>query len=214
MDQLVDRRLVADVADLYHLTVEAMCGLDRVGKVLAEKILREVETSKTRPLSRLLHGLGIRHVGEHVAGLLSSRFHSIERLMEASEADLTAVHEIGPEIAHSVATYFLHPQNRELVARLAAAGVCMADEATVVRPTLTPLAGQTYVFTGTLRNLVRDEAAALVKKLGGRTSSTVSSKTTCVVAGEQAGSKLERARALGIPVWTEEEFEAHIAQWG
>lgn len=214
VDQLVERQMVRDVADIYGLDVSALCGLERVGQVLAEKILRNVEGSKGQILSRLIFALGIRHVGEHVAEVLALHYGSIEALMRASEDELRTVHEIGPEIARSVCAFFSEPRNRELVARLRAAGVRAASvgdasPAAVAGPK--PFAGKTFVFTGTLARWVRDDAEALVKSLGGRAAGSVSAKTTYVVAGESAGSKLEKARALGVSIISEDDFDRLVA---
>lgn len=213
VDQLVERGLVKDVADIYGLEVGTLCGLERVGQVLAEKILRNVEGSKAQPLARMVFALGIRHVGEHVAEVLAAHYGGIDPLMRATEDELKTVHEIGPEIARSVRAFFSEPRNRALVERLRAAGVRGAVEGGFTAPAAgpKPLAGKTFVFTGTLEHWVRDDAEALVKRLGGRAAGSVSAKTTYVVAGESAGSKLEKARALGVCVISEAEFDALVA---
>ncbi|NDD27551.1 MAG: NAD-dependent DNA ligase LigA [Proteobacteria bacterium] len=213
VDQLVERRLVRDVADIYALDAAGLLGLERVGTVLAEKILRNIDASKAQPLHRFIFALGIRHVGEHVAEVLAEHFGGIDALIDASEEALCTVHEIGPEIARSVSRFFTEPRNRALVDRLRAAGVEGAREGLrqAAAGAEKPFVGKTFVFTGALQRWVRDDAEALVKRLGGRAAGSVSSKTTCVVAGESAGSKLEKARSLGVAVISEAEFDEMVA---
>lgn len=223
VNQLVDREMVREVVDLYELQVEQVRSLDRMGEVLAAKILRNIEASKDRPPHRLLFALGIRHVGEHVAETLVEHFGGLTRLLEAEEADLTAVRDIGPEIARSIHFWFRQEKNRELVRRLAAHGVQIdvagaasassegvsTDDGTPERP----LAGKAFVFTGKLVTRSREEAEALVKRLGARASSGVSARTDYLVAGEAAGSKLDKARSLQVKVISEAEFDALVAPY-
>jgi DNA ligase (NAD+) len=204
VDQLIQLNIVHDVSDLYRLNEETLLQLERMGTKLATKILKNIETSKEKPLANLVFGLGIRHIGEHAADVLASHFGSLERLRAASVDELAKVHEIGRTTAESVFEYFNNPRNAEMLDRLMEAGV---------RPTSNPsapvsdrFAGKTFVFTGTLIELKRDEAEKMVKRLGGRASGSVSKQTSYVVAGESAGSKLARAQELGIPVLTEQEF--------
>lgn len=205
IDQLIDAGLVRDAADLYHLTREQLLPLERMGEKLAGNILSAIEQSKTRPLNRVLNALAIRHVGEHTASVLADHFGSLEALMNASVEELAAVHEIGETTAKSIHSFFADPENRELVQRLLAAGV--RPEPPRHAPRSDRFAGQTFVFTGQLTRFTREEAEALVRQGGGRASGSVSRQTTYVVAGEKAGSKLAKARELGVPVLTEEEFE-------
>jgi DNA ligase (NAD+) len=172
-------------------------------------VVDQIARSKEQGLSRLLFGLGVREVGEKTAKTLSRRFGSIEALEAASEDDLTAVSEIGPETARAVRAWFARPASRSLLAQLQAAGVRMTggDEKPVGEG---PLAGKVFVLTGTLTGRTRDEAAAQIEKAGGKVTSSVSKKTTAVIAGEDPGSKLEKARGLGVPVWGEEQLDAAL----
>ena len=204
VEQLVDAGLVHDVADLYTLRKEQLVTLERMGDKSAENLLQAIEASKSRPLDRLLFGLGIRFVGEHIARVLVRAFNSIDALARATKEELQAVHEIGPQAAESIIDYFASPQNLSLIQRLQAFGVNMApkQEQTVAKP----LAGKTIVFTGTLSTLSRKEAQDLAESLGARAASSVSKKTDFVVAGAEAGSKLTQARKLGVEILTEDEF--------
>ncbi len=212
LHQLVARGLVRDPADLYRLTVEDLLGLERMGPTLAEKLLRNLQASKTRPLHRLLVGLGLRHVGEHVAQVLTSRYSSLHDLASASQEELATLHEIGPEIAASVAGYFADPANLDLVERLRQAGVQTTLDSHASREFRLPhLEGKTFVLTGTLSGMTREEASARLRAAGARVASSVSKKTSFLVAGSEAGSKLLKAQELGIPVLGEEELEALLA---
>ena len=207
IDQLVEAGLVRDAADLYGLTREQLAGLDRMADKSAANVIAAIAASRTRPLERLLFALGIRHVGEHVARLLVEAFGSMERLMNARAEELMQVHEIGPQVAESVTSFFAMPENVKFIERLRQAGVEMAPSRGVNGDLL---AGQTFVLTGTLSSYTREEAEKLILALGGRPASSVSSKTSYVIAGEAAGSKLNKARALGIPVLNEAEFKEMI----
>jgi len=207
IDQLVEAGLVRDAADLYGLTREQLAGLDRMADKSAANVIAAIAASRTRPLERLLFALGIRHVGEHVARLLVEAFGSMERLMNARAEELMQVHEIGPQVAESVTSFFAMPENVKVIERLRQAGVEMAPSRGVNGDLL---AGQTFVLTGTLSSYTREEAEKLILALGGRPASSVSSKTSYVIAGEAAGSKLNKARALGIPVLNEAEFKEMI----
>jgi DNA ligase (NAD+) len=192
--------LVHSIAGLYSLTKEQLLGLERVGDKTAQALLDEIERSKQAGLARVLLGLGIRFVGERTAGLLASHFGSIDTLMEASEDELTKVNEVGPKVAEAVREFFEEEKNRELVRQLAAAGVVMTAEK---RVTTTVLEGLTFVLTGTLPTLTREQAKERIEAAGGRVSGSVSKKTSYVVAGEEAGSKLEKAEQLGVKVLDE-----------
>ena len=207
VDQLVERGLVHDPADLYLLTVDDLLTLERMGKKLAQKLYDAIQGSKEPPLDRLIYGLGIRHVGEHVAQVLAEHFGSTEAIMDAPESELTAVAEIGPVIAKSIASFFAEPQNREIVKKLREAGVRPGIQAVQVS---TELEGKTFVFTGTLASSTREEAEETVRQHGGKAASSVSRSTDFVVAGESPGSKLQKARELGVKVLTEEEWKRMV----
>jgi DNA ligase (NAD+) len=213
VDQLLAKEMVEDAADLYRLDPDALAGLDRMGKKSAANVLEEIEASKSRPLHRVLFALGIRQVGERAAKDLASAFLSMQALAEASEERLQAVEEIGPKTAASLRLFFEQPRNRELVRRLAGAGVNMrATREERARPgAASPFAGKTVVLTGTLPGRTRDDAKEIVERLGGKVSGSVSRKTDLVVAGDEAGTKLDRARELGIAVIGPDEFERMIA---
>ena len=200
--QLVDRGLVKDVGDLYFLTKEQLASLDRMAEKSAENLLEALERSKEREPARVLCALGIRHVGEHVARVLMDHFGSIDRLAEASADELESVPGIGPEVAGSVVDFFSHEENMRVLEKLKRAGLKFEVEKEAARP----LSGKKFVFTGTLSSMTRSEAEELIRKLGGEASSSVSRRTDYVVVGENPGSKLERARQLGVKTITEEEF--------
>jgi DNA ligase (NAD+) len=206
--QLLQRGLVRDVADLYGLDAEAVAALDRMGVKSAENLLAQLEASKTRPLHRVLHALGIRHVGERGARVLAESFGSLERLAEAGIESLEALEDIGPKTAAQVRLFFEQPANRELLDRLQQAGLRPAPpERRGERPD-SPLAGKTVVLTGALPGMTRQEARAAVERRGGKVTGSVSRNTDLVVAGDDAGSKLDRARELGIEVIGPDELHA------
>jgi DNA ligase (NAD+) len=208
IDQLVDKKFVASLADLYRLDPSTLANLDRMGKKSAENIVQALESSKTRPLDRFLTGLTIRHVGTRGAEVLAERFGTLEAIQSASLTELEAVPEIGSVVAASVFDFFQDEANRALLDDLKAIGVAPAA---VVPMTTTsghlPLAGKTIVLTGTLPTRTRPEAEALIKKLGGKVTGSVSKSTSMVLAGADAGSKLEKARSLKIPVIDEAELD-------
>ncbi|MEW6278118.1 MAG: NAD-dependent DNA ligase LigA [Candidatus Eremiobacterota bacterium] len=205
VSKLVEEGLVRDVADFYRLKPEQLVPLERMGDTLAQKLVRHIQESKSQPLYRVLVGLGIRHVGRHVAEVLAEAFGSLEALGRATVEELAQVHEIGPEIAASVHDYFSRPENRDLVARLQAAGVGQAPTARQQRPEGAPdLSGLTFVLTGGLASMTREEAGERLKRLGGKVSSSVSARTSFVVAGSDPGSKLRKAEQLGVKVLDEQ----------
>jgi DNA ligase (NAD+) len=206
--QLVDRGVVHSVADLYGLTVEQFCALERMGKKSAEKLVIAIATSKTKPWSRVLYGLGIRHVGSVNAQVLTQKFFTVEQLAKAKTTDIESVYGIGAEIANSVYDWFRIPANQTLISRLKAAGLQLASEveATPASSEDRPLNGKTFVITGTLPTLKRDEAKELIQKAGGKVTDSVSKKTDHLVVGEEAGSKLEKAQALGISLLSEAQL--------
>ncbi|QXE91167.1 NAD-dependent DNA ligase LigA [Geomonas subterranea] len=203
IDQLLALKLIKDVADIYTLREEDFMQFERMGKKLAENLLNAIEASKERDLSRLIFALGIRHVGEHTAKLLAGAFGSIENLAKASEEELTSIREVGPQVATSIADFFKSEDNLQVLERLKAAGVSPKVEEKRVGGRFT---GKTFVFTGALEKFTRDEAKKMVEQEGAHAAGSVSKKTDYVVAGADAGSKLEKARQLGVRVLTEEEF--------
>lgn len=206
VQRLFELGYIHDPADLYYLHQhrDALINLERSGEKLVSNILNAIEKSKQAGLDRLIFALGIRHVGEHAARLLAEHFGSLDALMHATEEELTAIPGIGPETAHEVVEFFARPENHQVIEKLRRAGVKMHMER--AQPKATPFAGMTFVFTGELQSYTREEAEALVRSLGGRATSSVSRATTYVVAGPGAGSKLQKALELGIPVLNEEQF--------
>jgi DNA ligase (NAD+) len=202
--QLLDAGLIHDVADLYHLTVEQLIQLDRFAAQSAEQLVRAIDASRQRPLSLLLFGLGIRHVGKTVAQLLARRFGSMDALMAASTDGINAVPGVGAAIAEAVVHFFQEPRNRALIERLRASGLTFAEAQAF--PADGPLAGRSYVLTGTLPTLSRTQAAELIERAGGRVAGSVSRKTDAVVAGDDPGSKLDKAKELGVEVIDEAEL--------
>jgi len=200
VQQLLDRGLVHSVADLYRLKMQELLALDRFGEKSTAALLEEIEGSKKAGLARVVMGLGIRFVGERTAELLAEEFGSMDALMKATAEELEHVEEVGPRISQAIIEFFAQPANLALVEALQAAGVEMTAEK---RKRSDLLAGLTFVLTGTLPTLTRDEASARIEAAGGKTTSAVSKKTSYVVAGEESGSKLEKALKLNIPVLDE-----------
>jgi DNA ligase (NAD+) len=204
VNQLTQRGLVKNVADIYQLTKADLLSLERMGDKSAENILKEIEASKKLPLERVIYGLGMRFVGERTAQFLAEHFGSMDALMNAGEEELQAVNEVGPRIANSIVEFFREPANRKLVKRLAEAGFTFSGKK---KERGSQLAGKTFVLTGTLSRYSRDAAKKMIEDSGGRVSGSVSKKTDYVVAGEDAGSKLEKAKELGVRVIDEDEME-------
>jgi len=209
VDQLVDKGIVKDFADLYRLDLETLAGLERMAEKSAQNLLDEIAASKKNGLARLIYALGIRMVGERTAQLLAELFGSMDKLAEASEEELTGVTEVGPKVAEGIVEFFSESANRKLIERLRAAGLNMRGERPVAKST--KLAGMTFVFTGTLANRTREEAEALVAAHGGKAGSSVSKKTSYVVAGADPGSKYDKAKALGVTILDEAQFEKLMA---
>ncbi|MFQ6117618.1 MAG: helix-hairpin-helix domain-containing protein, partial [Candidatus Bipolaricaulia bacterium] len=205
VDQLVEKGLIKDMADIFHLKQEELAALERMGEKSASNLLEAIERSKKIPFSRFIYALGIRHIGEHLADVLAQWYADIDELMGADEEELQKIPEIGPEVAESIARFFADERNRETIRRLLEAGVTPIPER--VEGAKLPLEGKRFVFTGSLREFTRDEAEELVKRLGGAATSAVSRRTDYVVVGENPGAKLARARELGIKIITEEEFK-------
>ena len=210
-EQLVAANLVKDVGDLYSLTLEQVANLPRMAKKSASNLLSQIEASKSRDLSNLIYALGIRHVGERTAGILAHELGSLEKLMEASVEALDEIPEIGLTVAESVRDWFDDEGNRALCDRLQAAGVKTEAERRSSAQVDERFAGKQFVLTGTLASFTRDEARALIEARGGRVNSSVSKKTDYVVAGEAAGSKLDKAQGLGVSVIDEDAFKAMLA---
>ena len=202
--QLIERGLVKTVADIYDLTKKDLLGLERFADKSAQNILDEIENSKQLPLERVIYGLGIRMVGERTAQFLAEHFGSMEALSNASVEELQDVGEVGPKIAESIAEFFSNPANKRLVDRLGKAGLAFKGKK---KERGTKLAGKTFVLTGTLAHYSRDEAKKMIEDAGGKVTGSVSKKTDYVVAGSDAGSKLDKAKDLGVTVIDEKEME-------
>jgi len=205
VDQLVEQKLVKDVADLYALKVEKVAGLERMAQKSAQNLVQEVQSSKKNPLSRLIFALGMRFVGERTGQLLAEHFSTLEELEAAKQEELEQVPEVGPKVAESIVEFFSEAANRKLVKKLRDAGVRPTAEKREVKSQ--KLAGKSFVFTGGLANRSREEAGELVQQHGGKVSGSVSKKTDYVVVGTDPGSKFDKARELGVTVLTEGEFE-------
>ncbi|MBR4895498.1 MAG: NAD-dependent DNA ligase LigA, partial [Clostridia bacterium] len=204
----IDEGLIADAADLYALKKEDVAALPRMGDKSAENLLAALENSKTAGPARLLYALGVRHVGEAASEAMIGRFRSVDALFDADAEALADIPDIGSVTAETVVEFFALPETRRLVDKLREAGVVTALPVSEepAGPASETLAGMTFVLTGTLPTMTRDEATALIKQHGGKASGSVSRKTTYVLAGSDAGSKLTKANELGIPVIGEEEF--------
>jgi DNA ligase (NAD+) len=198
IDQLVDNGMVQSVADLYDLSIEQLAHLGRMGPKSAANIVRNIDRSRVLPMPRVITALGIRFVGERTAELLAEHFGSMDKLAAASIEELQEAQEVGPKVAESIFAFFREPHNQDLAERLKAAGLVF--EHTVRMRKEGPLTGMTFVLTGSLPRLSREDAKARIVALGGKVAAAVSKKTTWVVAGDEAGSKLDKARALQIPV--------------
>jgi DNA ligase (NAD+) len=205
LEQLVDKGLIKDYADLYSLTLQEMLTLERMGPKLAGNILTAIRNSQKTTLDRLIYALGILHVGEHIAKLLAREFSTLEELSEASREKLTAVKGIGDEIASSIVKFFQQAGNKKVIQKLRDLGV-EYPRRNRPQPKDRKWEGRIFVFTGALKAMSRQEAGSKVEGLGGRVSSSVSKKTDFVVAGEDPGSKYERARELRVKILSEEEF--------
>jgi len=206
VERLIESGRVRTAADLYRLDKEFLANIERMGEKSAANLLAAIEASKRRPLPRFISALGILHVGEHVAGLLSQRFSSIDALARASAEELTAIPGIGPEVSESIRRFFSEPQNRKIIEALLAAGVTPIAEEAKNTSAGASLAGQVVVLTGTLASMERSQAKARLEALGARVTGSVSKKTTLVVAGSDPGSKLAEAEKLSIKVIGEPEF--------
>ncbi len=205
VEQLVDKGLVKDFADLYKPDLETLANLERMGEKSAQNLLDEIAASKKNSLARVIYAIGIPFVGERTAQLLASHFGSMEKIADASAEELMEVGEVGPKIADGVREFFSESANRKLIERLKHAGVNMKEERQA--PKSDKFAGKTFVFTGTLANRTREEAEALVAAHGGKAGNSVSKKTSYVVVGADPGSKFDKAKTLGVPILDEKQFE-------
>jgi DNA ligase (NAD+) len=205
IDQLVEKNLVKTIADLYFLKKEELVALERMGEKSAQNLLDALEGSKTNNLARLIFALGIRHIGIRAAEILAEHYQSIDTLSSTKVEELQTIYEIGPKVAESIVQFFQQEVNKQILERLREAGVRMSEEpqATVGTQSLT---GKTFVLTGALKNMTRDEASEKIKKAGGKVSSSVSSKTDYVLVGDSPGSKFDKAKKLGITILNEDEF--------
>jgi DNA ligase (NAD+) len=210
LEQMVDKKMIRDQADLYFLRKEDLMLMDRMGEKLAENLLNAIHRSKTPSLTNLTYALGIRNVGYHLAGVLAKHFESIDNLARQSIEDLTRVHEIGPIVAESIYNFFHNPKNLEVIHKLKQGGVVFPVEEAVAKET--PLAGKTFVFTGALDSLTRAEARKLIEDKGGRISSSVSAKTDFVIVGTDPGSKYDDSVRLGIKTLNEEELRELVGR--
>ena len=206
-NQLIERGLVRNVADIYDLTKETLLGLERMGAKSAQNILNEIKKSKELPLERVIYGLGIRMVGERTAQFLAEHFGSMEELEKAGLEELQNVNEVGPRIAESIVEFFAVPANQDLIGRLRKANLTLIGEK---KERGTRLAGKTFVLTGTLEHFTRDEAKKMIEDAGGKVTGSVSKKTDYVVAGADAGSKLDKAKELGLRVIDEKEMQGIV----
>jgi DNA ligase (NAD+) len=204
VNQLTERGLVKNVADIYKLTKADLLSLERMGEKSAQNILEEIEASKRLPLERVIYGLGIRFVGERTAQFLAENFGSMEELEGAGVEELQDVNEVGPRIAESIVEFFSIAANRKLVEGLREAGLTLTGQK---KRRGTKLAGKTFVLTGTLAHFTRDEAKKMIEDAGGKVTGSVSKKTDYVVAGVDAGSKLDKAKELGVKVIDEKVLE-------
>ncbi len=212
VELLVDQQLIQHVPDLFALKVEQIAELERMGQKSAQNLVNAIEASKATTLARFLYALGIREVGEATALNLANYFGGLDAIKEASEADLETVTDIGPIVANHIAVFFKQEHNLEIITALRNAGVLWPEQKTQALGEQ-PLSGHTYVLTGTLETMTRDQAKAYLQQLGAKVSGSVSKKTNGVIAGEKAGSKLQKAESLGVPVLTEEAFIRFLAEY-
>lgn len=208
VNQLVDKGLIKNVSDLYYLTFDQLANLERMAEKSAQNIMEAIERSKKTTLGRFLYALGIRHVGEHMAQVLADNFGGLKALKRAGEEELMAIEEVGPEVAKSIVGFFKDKNNLNIIERILKAGVDIEEKKVAIKPALL---GKTFVFTGQMEFFTRDEAKRTVQGLGGLVGSSVSRKTDFVVVGKESGSKLEKAKTLGVKILSEEEFKKLIA---
>jgi DNA ligase (NAD+) len=209
-EQLIDAGLVKRLSSLYELTKEDLLSLERFADKSAENLLREIEDSKEQTLPRFLYALGIPLVGEHMTRVLATHFKTLGDLVQASEGELQKIEEIGPQVAHSIVTFFSKDENRQVIQEIREAGLTLGNP--YAEEEAQPLEGLTFVFTGSLKRWTRDEVKRFVERLGGRATSSVSGETDYIVAGPGAGSKLDEAKEQNIPVMDEEEFAQFVEE--
>jgi len=213
VEQLVDQKLINTVADLYSVNVDDVGAMERMGEKSAKNLVKALETSKKTSLQRFLFSLGIREVGEATALNLANFFGSLDGVIQADQELLQQVPDVGPIVALHIVEFFQQPHNLEVVKSLIAAGV-QWDEFDVDHQQEKPLDGKTYVLTGTLNLMARDQAKGYLQQLGAKVSGSVSKKTHCVIAGDNAGSKLTKAESLGVTVITEQEYIDVLKEYG
>jgi len=207
VDQLMAKKLIKGIPDLFHLQQEQLEKLERMGPKSAQNLLNQIDAAKKRNFHRLLYALGIRYVGEKTAQILATHFRSLDKLAQASYEELVELPDIGPKVAESIIFFFRQKQNQELLQRLKEAGLKTEEEKeTGAASSQGRFAGMTFVLTGELNRFTRDEAREIIENLGGKVTSSVSRKTAVVIVGQNPGSKLQRAQELNIPIWTEEKF--------
>ena len=209
VDQLLEKNLVASLPDLFALRAETLAALERMGPKSSQNLIEEIEKSKANDLGRLIFALGIRHVGEKTARTLAERYADMDALAAASEEELRLIEDVGPVVAESLVFFFRQPENLDLLKKLRAAGVNVRSERKAPAGDR-PLTGKTFVLTGTLKGYTREEARAALEARGAAVTDSISKKTTYLIAGAEAGSKLEKARKLGVPVLTEKELDAFL----
>ena len=207
VEQLFDEKLIENISDLYHLTAEQLSGLERMGDKSAQNLVNALEKSKTPSLARFIFALGIREVGETTAKSLANHYRSLDALKNATVEELQQVDDVGPIVAGHVVSFFQQVHNLEVIDALLASGITPVLPEKLDSDTTLPLMGNTYVITGTLENMSRDEAKAKLETLGAKVSGSVSKKTTAVIAGDKAGSKLAKAEQLGVEVLNEDALQ-------
>ena len=203
--QLLDNKLIENIADIYTISFEEIASLKKNGKKFAQNLIDSIENSKQNDLYQLITALGIRHVGNKASKLLARKYRTIDNLAKASFEDLSAINDIGPIVANSIKEFFEQEQTLDLIKKLKEAGVNMNSKEEEIQDNR--FEGKTFVLTGSLENYTRGEASNIIEKFGGKTSGTVSKKTDYVLAGEDAGSKLTKAQNLGVTIISEKEFE-------
>ncbi len=203
--QLLDNKLIENIADIYTISFEEIASLKKNGKKFAQNLIDSIENSKQNDLYQLITALGIRHVGNKASKVLARKYRTIDNLAKASFEDLSAINDIGPIVANSIKEFFEQEQTLDLIKKLKEAGVNMNSKEEEIQDNR--FEGKTFVLTGSLENYTRGEASNIIEKFGGKTSGTVSKKTDYVLAGEDAGSKLTKAQNLGVTIISEKEFE-------